>query len=43
MAQEFEDINSHRRMWEAFTQFAARGIVGVVALLLFIGFVTGVL
>jgi len=42
-AQEFEDLGSHRRMWNAFTSFMLRGIIAVVALLLFLGWITGVL
>jgi hypothetical protein len=34
---------SHQRMWEAFTRFATRGVIGVIVLVLFIGWITGVL
>lgn len=41
--EEFTDLKSHNQMWTSFTKFLVRGIVGSVVLILFIGFITGVL
>jgi hypothetical protein len=41
--EEFPDIDSHNKMWGGFTHLLVRGIVGVIVIVLFIGFVTGVL
>ena len=40
---EYEDLESHRRMWTAFTSLLVKSIVGIVIILLFLGWVTGVL
>ena len=42
-AQEFEDLGSHRAMWESFTGFVFKSIVATVAGLLIVGWITGVL
>ncbi len=41
--EEFPDLDSHKRMWSGFTHLLVRSIIGVVVIVLFIGFVTGTL
>ena len=41
--EDFSDMPSHRNMWTGFTHLLFRGTVGVVVIVLFIGFITGVL
>ncbi len=41
--EEFADLESHKRMWSGFTHLMVRGIIGVIIILVFIGFVTGTL
>ena len=41
--EDFTDLKSHQQMYSGYTHLITRGIIGVVILLLFIGFVTGVL
>jgi hypothetical protein len=41
--EEFSDLQSHKQMWAGFTHLLVRSIIGLVILLLFIGWVTGVL
>ena len=41
--EEFTDLKSHQQMWSGFTHLLVRSIIGVVVVLLFIGFVTGTL
>ncbi|MDB5395304.1 MAG: hypothetical protein JWM91_2810 [Rhodospirillales bacterium] len=41
--EEFPDLESHKRMWSGFTHLLVRSIIGLVVLMLFIGFITGVL
>lgn len=41
--EEFADLESHKRMWAGFTHLMVRGIIGVVIVVLFIGFITGTL
>ena len=43
MTQEFEDLGSHRKMWDAFTGFMLRGVIATVIGLLLVGWATGVL
>jgi hypothetical protein len=42
-SEDFSDLKSHQQMWSGFTHLLVRGIIGVVLLVLFIGFVTGTL
>jgi hypothetical protein len=42
-AQEFEDLDAHRKMWGAFTGFMLKGVIATVVTLLVVGFVPGVL
>jgi hypothetical protein len=41
--EDFPDLDSHKQMWSGFTHLLVRSIIGVVILVLFIGFVTGTL
>ena len=41
--EEFSDLKSHQQMYAGYTHLIMRGIIGVVVVVLFIGFVTGVL
>ena len=41
--EDFPELKSHQQMWTGFTHLLVRAIIGVVVLLLFIGFVTGTL
>jgi hypothetical protein len=41
--EEFSDLDSHKRMWAGFTHLMVRSIIGVVIVVLFIGFITGTL
>lgn len=41
--EEFTDLPAHKQMWAGFTHLMVRGIIGVIILLVFIGFVTGTL
>ncbi len=40
---DFSDLKYHRSMWSSFTSFLLRGIIGVIVVVLFVGWVTGVL
>jgi len=42
-SEDFADLKSHQQMYAGYTHLIMRGIIGVVVLVLFIGFVTGVL
>ena len=41
--EEFSDLESHKQMWSGFTHLLVRSIIGVLIVVLFIGFVTGTL
>ena len=41
--EDFTDLESHKQMYNGYTHLITRGIIGVVLLVLFIGFITGVL
>ncbi len=41
--EDFKDLESHKQMWAGFTHLLVRGIIGVIVVVLFIGFVTGTL
>jgi hypothetical protein len=41
--EDFSDLKSHQNMWGGFTHLLFRGTVGVVVIVLIIGFITGVL
>ena len=41
--EEFTDLNAHKQMWAGFTRLLVRSIIGIVIVVLFIGFVTGTL
>ena len=41
--EEFSDLQSHKQMWSGFTHLLVRSIIGIVIVVLFIGFVTGTL
>ena len=41
--EEFSDLESHKQMWSGFTHLMVRGIIGVLIVVVFIGFVTGTL
>jgi hypothetical protein len=41
--EEFPDLNSHKQMWDGYTHLLVRGIIGVIVVVVFIGFVTGTL
>jgi hypothetical protein len=41
--ETFPDLPTHQQMWAGYTHLITRGIIGVVILVLFIGFVTGTL
>jgi hypothetical protein len=40
---EFPDLKSHVAMWGGFTSLLLRGIIGVIVVVLFVGWITGVL
>ncbi len=40
---EFPDMKTHMQMWGRYTRLRFRGTVGVAALLIFIGWITGVI
>ncbi len=42
-ASEFKDVASHQHMWEAFMRFTTRGVIGTIVVVLFVGWITGVL
>ena len=42
-SEDFSDMKSHQQMYAGYTHLITRGIIGVVVLLLFIGWVTGTL
>ena len=42
-SEDFSDLKSHQQMYTGYTHLITRGIIGVVILVLFIGFVTGTL
>jgi len=42
-SEDFPDLKTHQQMWSGYTHLITRGIIGVVVVLLVIGFVTGVL
>ena len=41
--EDFADLKSHQQMYVGYTHLITRGIIGVIVVLLFIGWVTGVL
>jgi hypothetical protein len=41
--EEFSDLPAHRRTYESYTRFVLKGVVGTIILVLFIGWITGVL
>ena len=41
--EDFADMPSHKAMYASYTHLITRGIIGVVLLVVFIGFVTGTL
>jgi hypothetical protein len=41
--EEFSDLGSHQYMWKTFTGMMLKGIIGVVVIVLFLGWITGVL
>ena len=41
--EDFPELKSHQQMWTGFTHLLVRSIIGVVVVVLFIGFVTGTL
>jgi len=41
--ENFPDLKSHQQMYAGYTHLITRGIIGVVLLVVFIGFVTGTL
>jgi hypothetical protein len=41
--EEFPDLKAHKQMWEGYTHLLVRGIIGVLVVVVFIGFVTGTL
>jgi hypothetical protein len=40
-AEDFKDIARHEHMWSGFTRFLTRGIIGVIVVVLFVGWITG--
>jgi hypothetical protein len=40
---DFPDLKSHVAMWSGFTSFMTRGIIGVIVVVLFVGWITGVI
>ena len=42
-SESFPDMKSHQQMWIGYTHLITRGIIGVLIVVLFIGFVTGTL
>jgi hypothetical protein len=40
---DFPDIKSHVAMWTGFTHLLLRAIIGVIVVVLFVGWITGVL
>ena len=42
-SEDFPELKSHQQMWTGFTHLLVRSIIGVVVVVLFIGFVTGTL
>jgi hypothetical protein len=41
--EEFSDLAAHKQMWSGFTHLLVRSIIGILIVVLFIGFVTGTL
>jgi hypothetical protein len=41
--EEFSDLNAHKQMWTGYTHLLVRGIIAVLVVVVFIGFVTGTL
>lgn len=41
--EDFSDLESHKQMYAGYTHLITRGIIGVIVIVLFIGFVTGTL
>jgi hypothetical protein len=41
--EDFGDLKSHQQMYVGYTHLITRGIVGVIVVLVLIGFITGVL
>jgi hypothetical protein len=41
--ESFTDMKSHQQMYVGYTHLITRGIVGVIVVLLLIGFITGTL
>jgi len=40
--EEFPDINAHKLMWSSYTSFLVRGVIGVLIVVVFTAWVTGV-
>jgi hypothetical protein len=40
---DFSDLKSHKQMWNGYTSFLLRGVIGTIVVVLFVGWVTGVL
>lgn len=40
--EEFNDLESHKRMWAGFTHLLVRSIIGMVVLILFLAWITGI-
>jgi len=41
--EDFSDLKSHQQMYAGYTHLIMRGIIGVVVVVLLLGFITGVL
>ena len=41
--EDFTDLESHKQMYTGYTHLITRGIIGVIVIVVFIGFVTGTL
>jgi hypothetical protein len=41
--EDFPDLESHKKMYTGYTHLLVRGIIGVIVIVAFIGFITGVL
>jgi hypothetical protein len=42
-SEEFSDMKYHLKMWRGYTRLLTRGTIGVAVLVLFLGWITGVL
>ena len=40
--EDFSDLASHKRMWAGFTHLLVRSIIGLVVLMLFLAWITGI-